>query len=101
MTEGAHQVAPLDPIGAELFGANAPDKLENQIVNLRADVDLAASLWVRITSACGSQVRNRCELPFACSEGTTQEGSESLVENAFTVKTTTMFTTRCLGGFAV
>ena len=41
MTEGAYLVALLDPIGAELFGANATAKLEDHIVVLRADVDLA------------------------------------------------------------
>lgn len=65
------------------------------------DVDLAASLWVRISAACGSQAWNGCDFLFACSEGTTREGSESLAENAFMVTTTTMFTNRCLGGFAV
>ena len=91
MTEGAYEVALLDPSGAELLGASTTAKLEDQIVVLRADVDLAASLWVRISSACGSQAWNGCDFLFACSEGTTQEGSESLAENAFMVTTTTMF----------
>jgi hypothetical protein len=55
MTEEAYEVALLDPSGAELLGASTMAKLEDQIVVLRADVDLVASLWVRISSACGSQ----------------------------------------------
>jgi hypothetical protein len=101
MTEGAYEVALLDPIGADLLSARATAKLEDQIVVRRADVDLAASPWVRISSACGSQAWNGCDFLFACSEGTTQEGSESLAENAFMVSTTTMFTKKCPGSFAV
>jgi len=101
MTEEAYEVALLDPSGAELLGANATAKLENQIMVLRADLDLAASLWVRIPSACGSQAWNGCDFLFACSEGTTQEGSESLAENAFMVTTTTMFYEQVSWGFAV
>ena len=91
MTEGADEVALLDPSGVELLGATTTAKLEDQIVVLRADVDLAASLWARISSACGSQAWNGCDFLLACSERTSQEGSESLAENAFMVTTTTMF----------
>ena len=92
MTEGAYEVALLDPSGALNSSArSATAKFEDQIMDLRVDVDLAASLWVRISSACGSQAWNGYNFVFACSEGTTQEGSESLVENAFMVTTTTMF----------
>jgi hypothetical protein len=39
--EGAYDVALLDPSGAELFRTSATAKLEDHIVVLRADVDLA------------------------------------------------------------
>jgi hypothetical protein len=39
--EGAYDVALLDPSGAELFRASATAKLEDHIVVLRANVDLA------------------------------------------------------------
>jgi hypothetical protein len=39
--EGAYDVALLNPSGAELFRTSATAKLENQIVVLRVDVDLA------------------------------------------------------------
>ena len=39
--EGAYDVALLDPTGAELFRASATAKLEDHIVVLRANVDLA------------------------------------------------------------
>jgi hypothetical protein len=39
--EGTYDVALLDPSGAELFRASATAKLEDQIVVLRANVDLA------------------------------------------------------------
>ena len=39
--EGAYDVALLNPSGAELFRTSATAKLENHIVVLRADVDLA------------------------------------------------------------
>ena len=39
--EGTYDVALLDPSGAELFRTSATAKLENHIVVLRADVDLA------------------------------------------------------------
>jgi hypothetical protein len=39
--EGAYDVAVLNPSGAELFRTSATAKLENHIVVLRADVDLA------------------------------------------------------------
>jgi hypothetical protein len=86
MTEEAYEIAQLDPSGAELLGASTKAKLENQIVVLRADVNLAASLRVRISPACGSQPWNGCDFPFACSERTTQEGSEFRAENAFTTR---------------
>lgn len=41
--EGAYDVALLDPSGAELFRTSATAKLENHIVVLRADVDLAGT----------------------------------------------------------
>ena len=53
-TERRYEVALLEPSGAELLGASTAAKLEDQIVVLGADVDLAASLWVSISSACGS-----------------------------------------------
>jgi hypothetical protein len=57
-------------------------------VVLGADVDLAASLWVRISSACVA----RPAISYSRAlERTTQEDSESLAENAFMVTTTTMF----------
>jgi hypothetical protein len=80
--EGAYDVALLNPNGAELFRTSATAKLEDHIVVLRADVDLAASLRVRISSACASQAWNGCDFLFACSEATTRQRSESLVENA-------------------
>ena len=40
MTEEAYETAQLDTTGAELLGASTKAKLENQIVVLRADVDL-------------------------------------------------------------
>jgi hypothetical protein len=40
--EGAYDVALLNPSGAELFRTSATAKLEDHIVVLRADVDLAA-----------------------------------------------------------
>ena len=86
MTEEAYEIAQLDPSGAELLGASTKAKLENQIVVLRADVNLAASLRVRISPASGCRTWNGCDLPFACSERTTQEGSECLAENAFTTR---------------
>ena len=49
MTEGRYEVALLDPSGAELLGASTTAKLEDQIVVLGADVDLGASLRVRIS----------------------------------------------------
>jgi hypothetical protein len=61
MTEEAYEVALPDPSGAELLGASTAAKLEDQIVVLRADVDLAASLRVLISSACGSQAWNGCD----------------------------------------
>ena len=39
--EGAYDVALLNPSGAELFRTSATAKLEDHIVVLRADVDLA------------------------------------------------------------
>jgi len=39
--EGAYDVALLDPSGAELFRTSATAKLEDHIVVLRADVNLA------------------------------------------------------------
>ena len=39
--EGAYDIALLDPSGAELFRTSAMAKLEDHIVVLRADVDLA------------------------------------------------------------
>ena len=39
--EGIYDVALLNPSGAELFRTSATAKLENHIVVLRADVDLA------------------------------------------------------------
>jgi hypothetical protein len=101
MTEGALRGSAARSEWRQLLGASTAAKLEDQIVVRSADVDLAASLRVRISSACGSQAWNGCDFLFACSEGTTQEGSESLAENPFMVTTTTMFTKRCLGGFAV
>jgi len=91
MTEGALRVALLDPSSAELFGAKTVAKLEDRIVVQGADFDLAAALWVRISSDRGSQACNGRDFLFACSGGTTHEGSKSLAENAFMVTTTTMF----------
>jgi hypothetical protein len=39
--EGAYDVAVLNPSGAELFRTSATAKLENHVVVLRADIDLA------------------------------------------------------------
>jgi hypothetical protein len=97
MREEAYEIALLDPSRAELLGASTKAKLKNQIVVLRADVNLAA-LRVRISQACGSQTWNGCNFPFACSERTTQEGSEFLAENAFTTR---MFYERVSWEFAV
>jgi hypothetical protein len=91
MTEGAYEVALPDPSGAELLGASTTAKLEDQIVVLRDGLDLAVSLRVRISSAYGSQAWNGCDFLFARLWGTTQEGSESLAQNAFMVTTTTIF----------
>ncbi len=65
MTEGAYEVALLDPSGSELLGASTTAKLEDQIVVLGADIDLAASLWVSISPACGGQAWNGCDFLFA------------------------------------
>ena len=91
MTEGRHEVALLDPSGAELLGASTTAKLEDQIVVLRADVDLAASLRVRIFSACGSQAWNGCDFLFACSEAQPKKARNLWRRTPFMVTTTTIF----------
>ena len=73
---GAYEVALLDPSGAELLGASTTAKLEDQIVDLKAEVDLAASLRVRISSACASEAWSGCDFLFACSEARFQQCSE-------------------------
>ena len=64
MTKGVYEVALLDPSCAELLGASTTAKVEDQIVVLRADVDLAASLWVRISSSRGSHAWSVCDFLF-------------------------------------
>jgi hypothetical protein len=71
MTEEAYEVALLDPSGAELLGTSTTAKLEDQIVVLRADVDLAASLRVRISSAAAATIGMGAISYSRCSEGTT------------------------------
>jgi len=78
MTKGAYEVALLDPSGAELLGAKTTAKLDDQIVVLRADVYLAASLRVRISSACGNQAWNGCDFLFACSGGAQPKKARNL-----------------------
>jgi hypothetical protein len=102
MTEGAYEVALLDPSGAELLGASTTAKLEDQIVVLRADVDLAASLWARISSACGSQAWNGCDFLSACSAGhNPRKLGISGPERVHGHNDDDVLPNRCFGSFAV
>jgi len=101
MTEGADEVALLDPSGVELLGATTTAKLEDQIAVLGAYVDLAASLWVSISRLAAARLgMDAISYPRAL-RAQPKKARNLWRRTRSWSQRRRCFTSRCLGSFAV